>query len=360
VRIVDGTAASAAWRTRPSALFTVGWETDDPTFTWVQSGRILPGGGALVGEFAEGTIYRLGSDGAVLGSWGGKGEGPGEYQGIDAIVLAGDSILISDGRLRRLTVLAGDGAVLGTRPLPGAFLHSVSSILSDGRAVLVPGEGYGGVAEMRPEWVFQPQPILAADLDSEAVDTLTSLPHLRRWYGTRGAGPGPVAVKGRAGGFAGGFAWGRSDVPEVRWYGASGDVVQIARWEEEAPPLTPDRRREILQGFEAAIRSSGGDESSVARQLTRLEEGLERHEGPLPYWSYFVVDRSGNAWLSEYLLAPPAPARWRIVTRDGGFIGWLDLPGVISILDITDDRLLVVRWDELDVPAVQMLELIKP
>jgi len=30
------------------------------------------------------------------------------------------------------------------------------------------------------------------------------------------------------------------------------------------------------------------------------------------------------------------------------------------ILDVTDDRILAVRLDELDVPAVVMIELIKP
>ena len=37
-----------------------------------------------------------------------------------------------------------------------------------------------------------------------------------------------------------------------------------------------------------------------------------------------------------------------------------DLPGFITILDVTDTRVLAVRLDELDVPEVVMLELIKP
>jgi hypothetical protein len=67
----------------------------------------------------------------------------------------------------------------------------------------------------------------------------------------------------------------------------------------------------------------------------------------------------GNAWLSEYSLPGQPSDRWRVITRDGTFVGWIALPDVVSILDITDDRILAVRSDELDVPAVVMLQLFK-
>lgn len=361
VRIVqNGEAPLHVWSAGAEPLFTLGWAPDDPKFTWIQSGRILPDGGALVGEFGAGTVYRIGADGSVLETWGRKGEGPGEYQALDAILLRGDSILVSDSRLQRLTLLSLEGELLSTRPLPGAFLHQVSSILADGRILLVPGEGYGGVPETRPEWVFDTQPILAADLEDGTVDTLAELPHLRRWYGTRGASPGPLPVKGRAGGFDEGFAWARADEREVRWYHSSGTLEQVARWQEEPVPLTPEWGRQMAKIFEGSLRARGSDESFVAAQLAQLEEGLNRHDGPLPYWDSFHVDRSGNAWLSEYTLPGAPRQRWRVVGHDGTFKGWVNLAEVIAILDITNDRILAVRHDDLDVPALVMIELIKP
>jgi len=286
VRIVEnGDVPAAGWRVGVEPLFTVGWDEDGPMFTWPQSGRILSDGGALVGEFGEGTIYRIGSDGWVMETWGRKGEGPGEYQALDAILLRGDSILVSDGRLRRVTLLSPDGGVRTTR-LAGTFLHQISAILSDGRLLLVPGDGCSAVAETRPEWVFETQPILAADPEGVTADTLVELPHLRRWYGTRGASPGPVHVKGRAGGFADGFAWARSDEREVRWYDGSGGLVQVARWDEEPVPLTPVWRGRMARTFEEAYRSRGAEESFVAAQLTELEKG--------PPCVRIVVARSGR------------------------------------------------------------------
>ena len=359
VRIVEnGPAPETRWSVAATPLFTVGWEDAGPLFTWPQSGRILPDGGALVGEFAEGRVYRLTSDGSVAANWGRKGEGPGEYQGLDAILLRADSTLISDGRLRRLTVLSPDGGV-ATQPLPGSFLHQASTVWRDGRLLLTPGEGYAGVAETRPEWVFESQPILTLSLADGTVDTLADLPHLRRWYGTRGASPGPVTVKGRAGGYANGFAWARSDERSVRWYDDAGRLVQVARWEEDPTPLTSGWRDAMRRAFEEAYASGGANEAFIAAQLARLEEGLDRHDGPLPYWDELHVDRVGNVWLSRYSLPGTPPDRWRVVDREGVYRGWVELPGVVTVLDITEDRILAVRHNELDVPAVQMLELRK-
>jgi hypothetical protein len=89
--------------------------------------------------------------------------------------------------------------------VPGPILHQVSAVPTDGRLLLIPGEGYGAAPEMRQEWVFETSPILAADPETGAADTLAVLPHFRRWYGVRGGSPGPIHVKGRAGGFADGF-----------------------------------------------------------------------------------------------------------------------------------------------------------
>jgi hypothetical protein len=359
IRIVEnGEASAGEWSVADEPLFTVGWEEGGPMFTWPQSGLILPDGGALIGEFQDGMIYRIGADGTVVETWGRKGEGPGEYQALDAILLRGDSILVSDGRMRRVTILAPDGNVRTTSQ-PGSFLHQASAILSDGRLLFVPGDGYGMVAETTPGWVFETQPILAVDLERETVDTLADLPHLRRWYATAAGSPGPINVVGRAGGFSEGFAWARSDRPEVHWYDESGSLVQIARWDEEPMPLSSEWRDRMARIYEESYLSRGADEAFVADQLAELDVGLDRHGGPLPYWRSFVVDRQGNAWLSEYDVAGEPSTTWRVIDRDGRMIGWIELPGVMAILDITDDRVLTMQHDELEVPALVMLALFK-
>ncbi|NIS36579.1 MAG: hypothetical protein GWN07_37405 [Actinobacteria bacterium] len=72
------------------------------------------------------------------------------------------------------------------------------------------------------------------------------------------------------------------------------------------------------------------------------------------------MDRGGNVWLREYGLPTEPSERWRVLTREGTFVGWVEVPEAVAVLDVTDDRILAVRLDELDVPTVVMMELLKP
>ena len=115
----------------------------------------------------------------------------------------------------------------------------------------------------------------------------------------------------------------------------------------------------MKQVYEDAYRDEGAPEDFVKAQLADLDEGLDRYEGPLPYWDELHVDREGNVWLREYSPPTQPSERWRVISRDGLLIGWVDLPGVVAVLDITADRVLAVRFNELDVPAVVVMELLK-
>jgi hypothetical protein len=46
-----------------------------------------------------------------------------------------------------------------------------------------------------------------------------------------------------------------------------------------------------------------------------------------------------------------------VVTRDGVVVGWVELPGALAILDACEDRVLAVRLNEFEVPAVTMFGL---
>ncbi|NNF13228.1 MAG: hypothetical protein HKN72_08395 [Gemmatimonadetes bacterium] len=357
--VENGELSEAPWRIGAAPLFSVGWADGDPDFMWLHSGRILDDGGALVGDAGVGSLFRIASDGSVVAQWGQQGEGPGEFQGLDAILTDGDSILVSDGRQLRVTVLSSDGEVIDTHRMRGSGLYKISSVLPDQRLLLVPGEGYGPVSEIRPEWVFESLPIIAMEMGGEVADTLVELPHLRRWYGTRGARSGPVVVKGRAAGFGEGFVWARSDEPQVHWYDSEGQLERVARWREEPVQLTSATRDAFKDILRTTLVTAGADEGTVSRRLAELDEGFDLHEGPIPYWRSFHVDRLGNAWLSEYTFTGQFPDRWRVVRRDGVLVGWVDLPDVVAILDITDDRVLAVRFDEFDTPAIVMFGLLK-
>jgi hypothetical protein len=64
------------------------------------------------------SILIVGRDGMLRGSWGRKGQGPGEFEQVLALGVSGDTLFAYDGSTRRLTGRLRDGALLTTAVQP--------------------------------------------------------------------------------------------------------------------------------------------------------------------------------------------------------------------------------------------------
>jgi hypothetical protein len=72
------------------------------------------------GMLEPGTIYRYHADGSLVERLGGQGQGPGEFGSqLRVWVTRGDTILVHDDTLRRMTFLGPDGTYLHSFPSPG-------------------------------------------------------------------------------------------------------------------------------------------------------------------------------------------------------------------------------------------------
>jgi len=138
---------------------------------------------------------------------------------------------------------------------------------------------------------------------------------------------GSSASRG-AGGFDEGFAWARSDRPEVHWYDGSGTLLQVARWEDEPAPLDAAWREEFLGEMGRRMGLGAGGGPAAAARRAEMEERLDLHDGPLAWWGEFRVAASGAVWMGRYAMPLAPPEQWRVVTRDGVVAGWVELPGV--------------------------------
>lgn len=361
VRITEnGALREATWHVGSTPIYSVGWASGDPSFTWLQAGRILPDGDALVADQREGTMYVLGPDGSVQATWGRQGQGPGEYQRFDALALIGDTVFVTDTRNQRVTTVGPGGEVLKTDPATVSFLHSGRSFLPDGRLLMVPGNGYSGAGDSRPEWAFQEQPVVAWSRVDGSVDTLASLPHTFMWYGERAPVPGLVSVNGRAGGRNDGFVWGRADIPELRQFDADGRVVALVRWGEEPVPVTPAYKDSLIRMVEDQAIENGAPMERVRPQLELFDRLLDDFPYDRPYWDTLLVDSEGNVWMRHFDRPRLFSDRWTVVDRDGRLVGVVTVPDIVEILDISEDRILGVSFDDFDVPAAVLLELVKP
>lgn len=130
----------------------------------------------LLDDFAR-QVHLFGSDGQLESSWGGEGDGPGEFRMPIGLGLAGDSIWVSDHVHGRITYFGPSGDVLGTESGRAGvseyhLMPSVASfLLADGTAIVRP---LAFVSRLRgaPD---RRQPILRTLADG-SYDTLAALP----------------------------------------------------------------------------------------------------------------------------------------------------------------------------------------
>lgn len=363
VRIVDAGAPTASgWHVSSAPRYVLGWGPGDPDFTWIPAGRILPDGGAVLGEGREGRLYWLNAEGAVRATRGQRGEGPGEFQSIAGLVLDGDGVVAFDARLARLTRLSEGDEAFSTRRL-FAPLAMASSIDREGRVLLVPADAYGPTPDMRTGWAFDMHPVLLASASGEGTDTLATLPFMRRWFGdgSNNGPPGPIRVEGRAAGLPdGGFAWARSDRPEVHFFDRTGALTDIVRWEEAPLPLDASFRERYADASAELLATGGVDEARIAQRRLDLAEQFAWYGDDLPYWNDFHVDGEGRVWLRDFALPWSPSDRWRVIDPDAGSVAWVEGLDLRVPLDIRGGRVLGVRYDPLDVPAVVMLDLTIP
>ncbi len=71
-------------------------------------------GSIYVADGGTGQIRAFQSDGAYLGAFGRRGDGPGEFQFVVELFFQGDTLVVFDGRPRRGTRLTSDLAMVGT------------------------------------------------------------------------------------------------------------------------------------------------------------------------------------------------------------------------------------------------------
>lgn len=343
--------AESGWRVSRRPVFRTGWEDDEPTFQRIWRGVILPTGGVVVADHRANQIFEFDEAGTLVRTIGGRGEGPGEFTRLESIAaLGGDSVLAHDPGQQRVSLFVG-GELAGEYRLErgGRFGYELAGRLADG-GILMTSSSYSSWPDQPAGWLDVP--VLRASGEFARFDTLAVLPGVEflepdddnplRHYG------GAMLAGGR-------LAYARNDRPEILWYGADGELEQVARWE----PAWREFDDDMWEAFEEASREwlGGSPEIDNARLDRILEEQKEDVEGPLPLFSRPYGDAEGAVWLSEYTFPGRQPQRFYVVTAEGEWLGEVELPGPMEVLAITRDRLLAVERDEWDVQAISLYRI---
>jgi hypothetical protein len=368
VTIVTSTGSvwgEGALRVDSNPVRRIGAEEAGPyQFSFVSTGLLLEGGGIAVVEQSSNEIRLFDAEGRHQRSVGRRGRGPGEFQSISRPVQrSGDSLVVYDQMERRVTIFplaSGEPRVVRSQAVPGSRgSFDAFGAFGDGRLLLYnPGGGFRPDLEPGLQWVATE--VVVLDPTDGTARTISRLPSRQQFVlaggDTRLLVPAHAAIRATT---ADGFYWGTSDRYEIRFFDTEGNLRRIIRRPVEPRPVAPAMIEAwIAENLEEVRRLEG--EAAVPRYRQRYEEGSFGDRVPL--FERAFVDGEGRLWVgsSEWPELQAAPGRWSIFAPNGTWLGDLEAPPQLRIVDSRDDRVLGIWQEQGDAPYVQVHRLLRP
>ena len=342
------------WRIGSEPAVTIGTAGGDPAYELFGVGGVmrLADGRIVVANAGTGELRLYDSAGVHLESWGGRGDGPGEFGamapgGVEP--WPGDSLMATDSFSSRISIFSADGTFGRVLRLQGGYRRVVGP-LPDGRvfaATLTSFErGEPGTSELiRPDLeygILQADGSVQRDLGAYRGSELYLV-------NTAGGPPFPRPYPFNRRAFA--FVWGdlvvitTNDCYEIRAYRADGSLVRIVRREHEARAPT----RADLRDYVARQNPDRPDALDAVADMPLVEA--------FPAFARVLVDRLGYLWIEEYRLPGETHRLWTVFDPEGRALGLVEMPGSFAAWKIGEDYILGTRQDELDIEYVESWSL---
>jgi hypothetical protein len=347
---------------------------DDPATALTAVGPILihPDGRFYVSQPQDGLIRMHSADGELLGTFGGEGEGPGEFGGIGSMGWLGgvnDTIWVDDFQLRRVSYFSSDGtfarSVQITNPPYREFMRpGVQALLPDGTALGMPSFP----SRMLATGEITSIPILRFSIDGgETTPVVETDPRNRQLAIACGTG---LSYSGQPYG----------DAPITAFSGETGRIAVIERRAATQPAEALFRVTVLNAGADTLwsrdyryepIQVPAAERDSVLD--SRLERGREfagrvggcdtdaevRAKLYLPAFRPPVSSAQISSDDSVWLLLATEPAagvnRWLALDPEGEPKAKLELPGNQRLMDVVGTTAWAIETDALGVQYVVRL-----
>jgi hypothetical protein len=337
-------------------------ERSDATFltrAWLGSGGLL----ALNGR--ENRFVRFDDQGAVIGTFGGRGDGPDEFQAMMPVRVGGDSLLLiemmrSNYRLLQHDLSTTAAVTFGEGP---SFRNNIFGALADGTLLAVQGRqeytDRSGPQRRDPEQVvvlrpgttswdtvltsrgFQLYPMVAREGNQEfpTVNMVTfgEFPYRAVWGG------GLVLVD-------------NSDW-SIALHDLDGAVHRLIRLDLPRRPVTDAMRDSVfarderqLEQFNAQIPQAMKDQFLEASRAQQFADSVA------PY-DRIITTRDGLLWMRINEMPVDTSTQWLAFSPEGVLSRRLQLPKRWMLLDADGDRILIRRLDDDDIGYLEVRPL---
>lgn len=326
----------------------------------------LADGRIAIGDTQTREIRFFSTEGLLLETAGGDGEGPGEFgrqlRSLD--LLPGDTLVGGDWPVGIVSLFDAAGRFVEKRTLgpynPGLLGHILwdGSLLVDEYERRSHGNEVEWWAAYGTEPLFRPSGKMVRVTIAGVVDTLRDITSsaffktgtLRQDLMVR---PLPFSSTTLV-------AWSQDRIfvaetatREVQVMTFAGAIEGLIRWHGEDRPVTgQDRDRH---------RSESLAELRRPQQRPWLERWFTEVEYPVlkPPIQAMVTDRSGRLWVQEWSPQNSQTDRWLVFQPDGTAAATVEVPAGLELLDVGDGFALTRHTSELDVEEVRLHALEK-
>ena len=351
------TGSLLGWRVGEAPAVSIGTQEGEEPYQLfaVEDATRLSDGRIVVANAGTSEIRFFSADGGHLESWGGFGEGPGEFTQWDPEAVSswpGDSIIAAAWWRGQIAVFDADGNHGRTATL-GEGYFSFLGLMPDGDILGKPSLligmpfGAGGSTLRRQEAEFA---LIAPDGDIHG--SLGTHPGDEWFFSSTdpAAGPHPFGRSVLA------TVWGPlavvspNDSYEIRAYDGDGTLVRIVRRDHEL-------RSPTQAELDAVLADSYADRSEEDQlRLRALHEGMTLVEF-FPAFSALQSDPQGYLWVQEYKFPEQDGNIWTVFDPDGQVQGLVETPAELDVFEIGEDYILGGTTDELGVERVQLWPL---
>lgn len=349
-----------------SPLAVIGARESDPDdiIGRLASALLLSDGRVVVADAQSLEIRIHAPDGAFIHRFGGRGEGPGEFERSVAVHrYEGDTLVVAHQGGRAYARMSPDGTYLDggslelnreEEPLGYMILDAFRSgdlLVNDIRWAR-PSEPETRVS--RGTW----RSVRRLDPRTGATDSIGPVPrddhyiflHTGEFEGWLTFGDVPFGrveswTSGEGALFVG---WG--DHFQVDHRSADGELTRLIRLCEDTEPADPE---ELERGVEERLADLDPDDERREREAL---EGIPLPDTE-PAHLEMLVDHAGRLWVRDF--TPPWEEQiWRIFDRTGRWLGSATTPGRERVHDVGTDRLLTVGETELGVETVRVYPIV--
>lgn len=354
----DASVEVQTMRPAANSLLSIG-EAGGPEYEFfrVSDAFALRDGRVVVLNSGTEEVRVFSSDGTFIESFGGAGQGPGEFSNATRMFLSiGDSIIVWDDGNVRASVLTADDGFIRTIPLqPMPQAPRLVGVTEAGGLLIAAMHfdqiGGGGEISRIPESLFS-----YSSLGSR-VGSLGRSPGMAGVI--RGADDRveilrPLVAPTTTYGVGGGTLWVETgDFHGVEAVDLDSGVRRAITWDGPELAMTDDYVDAIINERVRAIADP------EARRRMRASYEARPVPETIPATVRVVADGTGRGWVE---LAPvpdrPGDAQWLVLSPEGELLLRVAIPRRMTLLSVMGEEIIVVERDEFDIEYVRLYRLV--